>query len=82
MNRAHLPGSLALRKHLDGCTVEELRAFLRFWGPHEKVRRGRGHLVAALRRLMADENVVYGKVDLLSDKVRLGSKPEKMMKAF
>ncbi|MDH3590487.1 MAG: helicase-associated domain-containing protein, partial [Planctomycetota bacterium] len=65
-----LPGALVLRKHLDGCTMDELREFLRFWGPHEKLRKGRGHLVSALRKLMADENVVYGKVDLLSEKVR------------
>ncbi len=70
MNRTPLPQPLTLRKHLDGCTVDELREFLRFWGPHEKTRKGRGHLVSALRRLMADENVVYGKVELLSEKVR------------
>jgi hypothetical protein len=64
------PEALNLRSHLDHCTVPELTEFLRFWGPHEKRRNGRADLVDKLYRLMSDENVVYAKVDLLSDKVR------------
>ena len=65
-----LPDPLALRKHLDGCTVVELEEFLRFWSPHFKGTNGRAQLVDELYRLMSDENVVYAKVDLLSEKVR------------
>jgi len=65
-----LPDTLTLNQHLDLCTVPELAEFLRFWGPHEKRRNGRADLVGKLQRLMSDENIVYSKVDLLSDKVR------------
>ena len=65
-----LPESLTLQQHIDLCTVPELEEFLRFWGPHEKGRNNRAELVEKLSRLMADENVVYAKVDLLSEKVR------------
>ncbi|HEX5136280.1 MAG TPA: hypothetical protein VFY93_04860, partial [Planctomycetota bacterium] len=68
--RGSLPDPLKLRRHLDFATPAELDEFLRFWGPHEKPTNGRGDLVERLHRLMSDENVVYGKVDLLSDKVR------------
>lgn len=68
--RGTLPDPLKLRRHLDFATPAELDEFLRFWGPHEKPSNGRGDLVERLHRLMSDEDVVYGKVDLLSDKVR------------
>jgi len=68
--RGTLPDPLKLRRHLDFSTAAELDEFLRFWGPHEKPTNGRGDLVERLHRLMSDENVVYGKVDLLSEKVR------------
>jgi hypothetical protein len=68
--RGALPDPLKLRRHLDGATAAELEEFLRFWGPHEKGTNGRHDLVERLTRLMSDENVVYGKVDLLSEKVR------------
>ncbi|MHC4960264.1 MAG: helicase-associated domain-containing protein [Planctomycetota bacterium] len=68
---SRLPDALTLDKHLDACTVPELSEFLRFWGPHERRKNGRRDaLVEKLRKLMADENIVYGKVDLLSEKVR------------
>jgi len=66
----NLPETLSLQQHIDLCTVPELEEFLRFWGPHEKGRNNRAELVEKLSRLMADENVVYAKVDLLSEKVR------------
>ncbi|MCK6461301.1 MAG: hypothetical protein L6Q95_15565, partial [Planctomycetes bacterium] len=68
--RGALPDPLKLRRHLDFATAAELDEFLRFWGPHEKPTNGRGDVVERLHRLMSDEDVVYGKVDLLSDKVR------------
>jgi hypothetical protein len=68
--RGALPDPLKLRRHLDCSTAAELEEFLRFWGPHERPTNGRGDLVERLFRLMSDENVVYGKVDLLSEKVR------------
>jgi len=68
--RPHRPEPLALRKHLAKATVEELEEFLRFWSPHEKRRNGRAKLEDNLLRLMSDENVVYAKVDLLSDTIR------------
>jgi Helicase conserved C-terminal domain len=68
--RGALPDPLKLRRHLDFATAAELDEFVRFWGPHEKPTNGRGDLVERLHRLMSDENVVYGKVDLLSEKVR------------
>ncbi len=68
--RGTLPDPLKLRRHLDFGTAAELDEFLRFWGPHERPGNGRGDLVEKLFRLMSDENVVYGKVDLLSEKVR------------
>ncbi len=68
--RRRLPDPLPLRSHLKKSTVEELSEFLRFWGPHAKRRNGRGQLEDRLLRLMSDENVVYSKVDLLSDTVR------------
>jgi len=69
-SRGTLPDPLKLRRHLDLATVAELEEFLRFWGPHERQSSGRGDLVDRLSRLMSDENVVYAKVDLLSEKVR------------
>jgi hypothetical protein len=68
--RGTLPDPLKLRRHLDCCTAAELDEFLRFWSPHDRPQNGRGDLVERLFRLMSDENVVYGKVDLLSEKVR------------
>jgi len=65
-----LPEPLKLKKHLDACTVAELEEFVRFWSPHFKQTNGRAQLVEELYRLMSDENVVYAKVDLLSEKVR------------
>ncbi|MHC4933859.1 MAG: hypothetical protein ACYTGV_16900, partial [Planctomycetota bacterium] len=64
------PEALTLQRHLDLCTVPELAEYLKFWGPHEKRRNGRSDLVEKLYRLMSDENIVYSKVDLLSEKVR------------
>jgi len=69
-SRGTLPDPLKLRRHLDLGTVAELEEFLHFWGPHEKPSNGRNDLVDRLYRLMSDENVVYAKVDLLSEKVR------------
>ena len=66
----HLPEAITLRQHLDSSTVSELAEFLRFWAPHKKRRRGRAELVDQLMRVMSDENVVYAKVDLLSERVR------------
>jgi len=68
--RARLPRALPLKKHLDSATVAELKEFLRFWSPHEKTTQPRAELTRTLDRLMADENVVYAKVELLSEKVR------------
>ncbi|MDH3593154.1 MAG: helicase-associated domain-containing protein, partial [Planctomycetota bacterium] len=66
-----LPEPLPLKKHLNGCTVPELEEFRKFWEPHEKSRSlKRAQLVDHLFRLMSDENVVYAKVDLLSERVR------------
>jgi hypothetical protein len=70
MTRARIPDPLKLRQHLDAATTTELEEFLRFWSPHEKQTDGRTELVGELERLMSDENVVYAKVDLLSEKVR------------
>ncbi|MEM8882923.1 MAG: helicase-associated domain-containing protein [Planctomycetota bacterium] len=67
---ARLPKALKLKKHIDSATVAELKEFLRFWSPHEKVNQPRAELTRKLDRLMADENVVYAKVELLSEKVR------------
>jgi len=67
---ARLPKALPLKKHLDSATVADLKEFLRFWSPHEKTSQPRKELTRTLDRLMADENVVYAKVELLSDKVR------------
>ncbi|MHC4341901.1 MAG: hypothetical protein ACYSX0_17010, partial [Planctomycetota bacterium] len=64
------PEALTLQRHLDLCTVPELAEYMKFWGPHEKRRNGRSDLVEKLFRLMSDENIVYSKVDLLSEKVR------------
>lgn len=63
--------ALTLRKHLEASTHADLLEFLRFWAPHEKHRNGRNALSRKLYRLMSDENTVYAKVDLLSEKVRL-----------
>jgi hypothetical protein len=68
--RSRFPRALPLKKHLDSATVAELKEFLRFWSPHEKVTQPRAELTRTLDRLMADENVVYAKVELLSEKVR------------
>ena len=68
--RTPQPRALKLKKHLDGATVAEMREFLRFWSPHEKVAQPRAELASRLERLMSDENVVYAKVELLSDRVR------------
>jgi len=65
-----LPQPLRLRRHLDASTLAELAEFLRFWGPHAKGKNGRARLVDELERLMSDENVIYAKVDLLSEEVR------------
>ncbi len=62
---------LTLKKHLEASTHADLLEFLRFWAPHEKHRNGRTALSRKLYRLMSDENTVYAKVDLLSEKVRL-----------
>lgn len=70
MTRARVPDPLKLRQHLDAATTAELEEFLRFWSPHGKATDGRAELVDELERLMSDENVVYAKVDLLSEKVR------------
>ncbi|MHC4164466.1 MAG: hypothetical protein ACYSUM_20275, partial [Planctomycetota bacterium] len=73
MNRPRgkrVPEPLRLRQHLDACTTAELGEFLRFWSPHQKPSNGRAQLVDELYRLMSDENVVYAKVELLSEKVR------------
>jgi hypothetical protein len=70
MTRNRVPDPLKLRQHLDAATTAELEEFLRFWSPHEKQADGRDELVEELERLMSDENVVYAKVDLLSEKVR------------
>jgi len=68
-NRA--PRPLALRRHLDTCTVAELEEFYKFWNPHQKNGRlAREKLIEKLYRVMSDENVVYAKVELLSEKVR------------
>jgi len=64
------PDPLTLERHLEQCTVPELDGFLRYWSPHEKRRNGRAALVEKLLRIMSDENVIYGKVDLLSERVR------------
>ncbi|MHC4940892.1 MAG: helicase-associated domain-containing protein [Planctomycetota bacterium] len=65
-----LPKALSLKKHLDSATVAEMKEFLRFWSPHEKTTQPRAELTRKLERLMGDENVVYAKVELLSEKVR------------
>lgn len=65
------PPALTLKKHLEASTHADLLEFLRFWAPHEKHRNGRSALSRKLFRLMSDENTVYAKVDLLSEKVRL-----------
>ncbi len=70
MTRARVPDPLKLRQHLDAATTAELEEYLRFWSPHGKPDDGRAALVDELERLMSDENVVYAKVDLLSEKVR------------
>ena len=62
--------ALSLQKHIDLATVAELKEFLRFWSPHDKVSQPRAELTRMLDRLMGDENVVYAKVELLSEKVR------------
>jgi hypothetical protein len=62
--------ALTLKKHIDLATVAELKEFLRFWSPHEKTAHPRAELTNMLDRLMGDENVVYAKVELLSEKVR------------
>ncbi|NJN14667.1 MAG: hypothetical protein HC813_03380 [Planctomycetes bacterium] len=61
---------LTLKKHLEASTQADLLEFLRFWAPHEKHRNGRSALSQKLYRLMSDENIVYAKVELLSEKVR------------
>ncbi|MHC4953709.1 MAG: helicase-associated domain-containing protein [Planctomycetota bacterium] len=65
-----LPKALRLKRHLDASTVGEMREFLRFWSPHEKTNRPRAELHQRLERVMVDENVVYAKVALLSERVR------------
>ena len=62
---------MELKEHLDACTQKEMEEFLRFWSPHERLRgNGRDRLGERLMRLMSDENVVYAKVDMLSERVR------------
>jgi len=68
--RTPLPKALKLKRHLDAATVADMREFLRFWSPHEKTTQPRAALAERLGRVMSDENVVYGKVELLSDRVR------------
>ena len=58
-NRA--PRPLALRRHLDTCTVAELEEFYKFWNPHQKNGRlAREKLIEKLYRVMSDENVRAG----------------------
>jgi hypothetical protein len=65
------PRPLKLKKHLSSCTVAELEEFQKFWSPHQKNGNlKRDALVEKLFRVMSDENVVYAKVELLSEKVR------------
>ncbi|MEE8104871.1 MAG: helicase-associated domain-containing protein [Planctomycetota bacterium] len=65
------PRPLALRRHLDTCTVAELEEFYKFWNPHQKNGHlAREKLIEKLYRVMSDENVVYAKVELLSETVR------------
>jgi len=68
--RTPLPKALRLKRHLDASTVADMREFLRFWSPHEKTTQPRAVLTERLGRVMADENVVYAKVELLSERVR------------
>ncbi|MGQ0614812.1 MAG: helicase-associated domain-containing protein [Planctomycetaceae bacterium] len=68
--RPRLPDPLPLRKHLEGATAAELEEFRRFWMPHEKLDLKREALRDKLERAMSDENLVYAKVELLSEKVR------------
>ncbi|MCZ6787492.1 MAG: helicase-associated domain-containing protein [Planctomycetota bacterium] len=65
------PRPLKLKKHLNHCTVSELEEFQNFWSPHQKNGSlKRDTLIEKLYRVMSDENVVYAKVELLSEKVR------------
>ena len=65
------PRPLKLKRHLSSCTVAELEEFQKFWSPHQKNGNlKRDALVEKLFRVMSDENVVYAKVELLSEKVR------------
>jgi len=61
---------LTLQEHLDACTRKQIEQFLRFWSPHDRSRTDRAKLAERLQRLMSDENVVYAKVDMLSERVR------------
>jgi len=64
------PRALTLKKHLDAATVADMREFLRFWSPHDKIAQPRAALTSRLARVMSDENIVYAKVELLSERVR------------
>lgn len=68
--RPRLPDPLSLRKHLDAATPAEIEEFRRFWLPHERRELRREQLVERLERTMSDENVLYAKAELLSEKVR------------
>jgi hypothetical protein len=69
-SRPGLPDPLSLRTHLDAATPAEIEEFRRFWLPHERRELRREQLVERLERAMSDENVLYAKVELLSEKVR------------
>lgn len=64
------PEPIRLRRHLEAASQSELEEFRRFWCPHEQNELPREALLEKLLRLMSDENVVYAKVELLSEKVR------------